>query len=197
MSLLELFLLAAGLSMDSFAASVAIGADSRRPDIPYMLKAAMLLALFQGAMPVVGWWAGTHFKTVIESTDHWIAFGVLAFLGGKMIRDNLPRRKKGETEAPSCTCRQKAGQWTARALVCVALATSLDALAVGISLALLDIGIVKAATIIAGVTLLFSLAGMGVGVRFGRRSDRWASLAGGVILVGIGVKILTEHLFFA
>lgn len=197
MNLFELFLLAVGLSMDSFAASVSIGADARRPAMRYMLKAAILLAVFQGGMPVAGWWAGAHFKTLIENTDHWIAFGVLVFLGGKMIRDNLPRRANRETESPSREGRDKAGHWGTRALICIALATSLDALAVGISLALLDIRIVRAATIIAGVTLLFSLAGMGIGVRFGRRCDRWAALAGGLILVGIGVKILVEHLFFS
>lgn len=196
MTAIELLLLALGLSMDSFAASVSGGVAMKRFSMVRALKIALTLAAFQAAMPVIGWIAGEHFKSLIESLDHWIAFALLGFLGGKMIWESL---REGHAPKDTCPCpkapeEDTAHPWSTRTTLCIALATSIDALAVGISFAFLNIRIVLATVIIFAVTLVSSLSGIGMGLRFGLRLNRWAGLCGGIILVGIGVKILVEHL---
>lgn len=196
MTAIELLLLALGLSMDSFAASVSGGVAMKRFSMVRALKIALTLAAFQAAMPVIGWIAGEHFKSLIESLDHWIAFALLGFLGGKMIWESL---REGRAPKDTCSCPKApegdtAHSWSTRTTLCIALATSIDALAVGISFAFLNIRIVLATVIIFAVTLASSLSGIGMGLRFGLRLNRWAGLSGGIILVGIGVKILVEHL---
>ena len=193
MTVFEIFLLAIGLSMDSFAVSVSGGAVMKRFSLRKALKIALLLAVFQAVMPVAGWAAGEHFKSLIESIDHWIAFGLLGVLGIKMIWESA---QEGEGDAALCKCGENVSSWSTRTLLCVALATSIDALAVGVSFAFLSIRIVLAAAIVFAVTLLSSLAGICVGIRFGMQLNRWAGIAGGIILIGIGTKILIEHLFF-
>ena len=190
MTVIEIILLAIGLSMDSFAVSVTGGAVMNRFSASKALKIAFFLALFQGAMPVIGWAAGEHFKSLIESVDHWIAFALLAFLGGKMVWESFRPENTG------CACGGQSVPWRTKTLVCIALATSIDALALGVSFAFLNIRIMLAASIIFAVTFLSSLAGIGTGLRFGKHLNRWAGLAGGIILVAIGTKILIEHLFF-
>lgn len=143
---------------------------------------------FQGAMPLIGWFLGIGFKNYIEAYDHWVAFGVLLFLGVKMIYEGWPR--KGESE-PCCI-----DPADTRTLVGLSLATSIDALAVGISFAFLNMTMIAPTIVIAGVTFAFSLVGVYIGRQFGRRIHNFAEVVGGVILIGIGVKILLEHLFF-
>ncbi len=192
MSILEILLLAIGLSMDSFAVSVSSGAVMQKFSAAKAIKTALFLGVFQGLMPVIGWAAGEHFKSMIEEVDHWIAFGLLTFLGVKMILESLRENPDGNP----CGCGEGYRPWRTRTLVCISLATSIDALAIGVSFAFLSISILTASAIIFGVTVLSSLAGIGVGLHFGRRLNRWAGIIGGVILIGIGVKILIEHLFF-
>ena len=190
MSILEILLLAIGLSMDSFAVSVSGGTVMQKFSAAKAIKIALFLGVFQGLMPVIGWAAGEHFKSMIEEVDHWIAFGLLAFLGVKMILESLRENPEGNP----CGCGEGYRPWRTRTLVCIALATSIDAF--GVSFAFLSISILTATAIIFAVTVLSSLAGIGVGLHFGRRLNRWAGIIGGVILIGIGVKILIEHLFF-
>ena len=183
MSLFELFVLAVGLCMDSFAVSLTSGVLLKPFTLSRVLKIAAFMAVFQGAMPLVGWVLGIGFKNYIEAYDHWVAFGVLLFLGIKMIYEGWPR--KGESE-PGCI--DPADTPT--------LATSIDALAVGISFAFLNMTMITPTIVIAGVTFAFSLVGVYIGRQFGRRIHNFAEVVGGVILIGIGVKILLEHLFF-
>ena len=159
MSLFELFVLAVGLCMDSFAVSLTSGVLLKPFTLSRVLKIAAFMAVFQGAMPLIGWFLGIGFKNYIEAYDHWVAFGVLLFLGMKMIYEGWPR--KGESE-PCCI-----DPADTRTLVGLSLATSIDA-----------------------------LVGVYIGRQFGRRIHNFAEVVGGVILIGIGVKILLEHLFF-
>ncbi len=188
MSIAALFLLAIGLCMDSFAVSLTSGVLLKPFTPARILKIAIFMAVFQGGMPLIGWALGVGFKSYIESFDHWIAFSLLLYLGGKMIYEGWPR--KGEEE-PCCFDPAET-----RTLVGLSLATSIDALAVGLSFAFLGISMVAPAIIITLVTFLFSLAGIYVGHRFGRHIHNFAEVLGGVILVGIGVKILLEHTCF-
>ena len=164
MSLFELFVLAVGLCMDSFAVSLTSGVLLKPFTLSRVLKIAAFMAVFQGAMPLIGWFLGIGFKNYIEAYDHWVAFGVLLFLGMKMIYEGWPR--KGESE-PCC-----------------------------IDPADLNMTMITPTIVIAGVTFAFSLVGVYIGRQFGRRIHNFAEVVGGVILIGIGVKILLEHLFF-
>ena len=199
MSIAELIILATGLSMDSFAVSLGSGALMRRRIAARALKTAVFLASFQAAMPVIGWAAGEKFKSLIESWDHWIAFGLLLVLGGKMIADTF--FTKNEKENADCLCRDENTKtsccpWKTRNLIGLSLATSIDALAVGVSFSMLNVDMAAPAAIIFNVTFIFSVLGIIIGHRFGRSMSRWASLFGGAVLIVIGCKILAEHLFF-
>ncbi len=190
MSLVEIFLLAVGLCMDSFAVSLTAGVLLKPFKASRILKIATFMAVFQGGMPVIGWLLGVGFQSYIESYDHWIAFALLLFLGGKMIYEGFPRR--GEEEQPCCF-----DPANTRTLIGLSIATSIDALAVGIMFAISSIEILSPALIIGLVTFAASFIGVHVGHRFGRRIHNYAEVLGGVILIGIGTKILIEHLFFA
>ena len=171
--------------MDSFAVSLMSGAVLRPFRWTKILKIALFLALFQGGMPLIGWWLGAGFLPYIQSYDHWVAFGLLLILGGKMVIEGWPRKKAESlyTFDPSGT----------RALVGLSVATSIDALAVGISFAALDMEMCMPAVIITLTTFAFSLAGQFIGYRFGRRLQSGAGVLGGIILMLIGLKILVEH----
>jgi putative Mn2+ efflux pump MntP len=174
-SLFELFVLAVGLCMDSFAVSLTSGVLLKPFTLSRVLKIAAFMAVFQGAMPLIGWFLGIGFKNYIEAYDHWVAFGVLLFLGMKMIYEGWLR--KGESE-PCCI-----DPADTRTLV-------------GLSFAFLNMTMIAPTIVIAGVTFAFSLVGVYIGRQFGRRIHNFAEVVGGVILIGIGVKILLEHLFF-
>lgn len=187
MSLIEIILLAIGLSMDSLAVSVAGGTVIRNCTAGNIFKIASVLALFQAGMTVAGYAAGMGFKKYICAFDHWIAFILLLYLGSKMIFDSM--QKEGEEECktnPLCN----------KTLCGLGVATSIDALAIGVSLAMLKATIVLEATTIGIVTFLFSAFGVYFGSRFGRKVDLKFDLIGGLILIGIGVKILLEHTVF-
>lgn len=185
MTLFEIVLLAIGLSMDSLAVSVTGGAVIRNCTAGNVLKIASVMGLFQGSLTLIGYLMGLAFAKYINVFDHWIAFTLLLYLGGKMIYDSL---KKKEEEKPLHPLK-------ANVLCGLALATSIDALAVGVSLALLDTSILLDASIIGLVTFLISGAGVLIGSRFGRTINLKFDLLGGGILVAIGTKILVEHLF--
>ena len=187
MSIAELIILAIGLSMDSFAVSLGSGALMKRRIAERALKTAVFLASFQAAMPIIGWIAGEKFKSLIESWDHWIAFGLLALIGGKMLWDAFHE----DDEELSCPAD---GKLDLRELVMLAIATSIDALAVGITFAFLRVDIVMSVGLISATTFVLALAGVVVGHRFGARYEKAATIAGGIVLVLIGTKILLEHL---
>lgn len=188
MSILEIFLIGLGVSADAFAVSMCKGVEMKK----FILKYALLIALFFGGfqmlMPLIGWAAGTLFEKYITEFDHWIAFGLLLLLGGKMIYDGIfdkDENKDGE-EKP-----MKLGFLT---LLVMAIATSIDALAVGVTFAFLKVNVWIAVSIIGATTFVFSLIGVGIGVKVGDKFKNKAEILGGVILILLGVKILLEHL---
>lgn len=188
MGAVELFLMAVGLSMDAFAVSVCKGLGMKRLNVRVALVLAALFGIFQGGMPVIGWLLGTQLLWLIEPVDHWIAFGLLAFIGGKMIVDALG----DEDEETGEVDRVAWGEF-----LMLAVATSIDALAVGLSLAVLNVDIAFPVVVIGVTTFVLSLAGVAIGHAFGSRYERPAQIVGGVVLVLIGLKVLLEHLGMA
>lgn len=187
MGFVELFLVAVGLSMDAFAVSVCKGLCMKRLDVRQALVIALFFGGFQALMPLVGWALGTQFEQYITPVDHWIAFVLLAFIGGKMLWDAF----RGGEEELSCPAD---GKLDLRELVMLSVATSIDALAVGITFAFLRVDIVSSVALIGATTFVLALAGVAVGHRFGARYEKPATIVGGVVLVLIGTKILLEHL---
>lgn len=187
MGFLELFLIAVGLSMDAFAVSVCKGLGMKRLNMRQAAVIALFFGAFQGLMPVIGWALGTQFERYITPVDHWIAFVLLALIGGKMLWEAL----RGGDDELACPVDQKLDF---KELVMLAVATSIDALAVGITFAFLRVDIVASAGLIGVTTFALSLVGVAVGHRFGARYEKAATIAGGVVLILIGLKILLEHL---
>lgn len=185
MPFFEIVLIAFALSMDSLAVSITAGASSLELANPkrLFLKIALFMAFFQGFMPLVGWLIGSSFYKQIASVDHWIAFFLLLLIGGKMIIDGL----KSEHEV------KKINFSSHKTLLILALATSIDALAVGISFAMLEISIIMPIVVIAIVTFIFSLSGTYFGFKFGNKVKLKIEIIGGLILIGVGLKILLEH----
>lgn len=183
MGLVELFLVAVGLSMDAFAVAICKGLALKKADGKSMALVGLWFGGFQALMPVLGYLVGVQFKDAITAVDHWIAFGLLAVIGGNMIREALA----GGEEAEDASLAP-------RNMLLLALATSIDALAVGVSFAFLDVNITAAAGFIGVVTFCLSAAGVKVGSVFGARYKARAELVGGVILILLGAKILLEHL---
>ncbi len=187
MSFISLILLAIGLCMDSFAVSLTGGVLMRPFKWLRAAKFAFIMAIFQGGFPLIGWLLGVGFRDYIESCDHWIALGLLLFLGGRMIYEAITEKDEAQCFDPCAT----------RTAISLAIATSIDALAVGISLSFLHVDMVESAAVIAITTFLFSIAGVGIGHFVGSKMQRGATIFGGIILIGIGIKICVEHLFFS
>ena len=185
MDLLSLLLLAAGLSMDAFAISVCKGLSMRSLSAGKSTIAGLYFGGAQMLMPIIGYFLGVGFRDLIEAYDHWVAFGLLIFIGGKMLIDAL-REKDDEAVAD--------GDFSFKGMFPMAIATSIDALAVGISFSVLSVNIWFASSLIGIVTFIFCFGGVAVGCFFGSRFRKPASIAGGIILCGIGIKILLEHL---
>ena len=185
MTLTELFILAVGLSMDAFAVSVCKGLALPRIKLKHALIVGLWFGGFQALMPVLGYLLGARFAQYIASVDHWLAFVLLAVIGGNMIRE----ARSGETEEADASL-------AFRPMLTMAVATSIDALAVGVTFAFLSVKVIPAVTLIGTVTCLLSMLGVKLGNRFGVRYKAKAELAGGVILVLLGLKILLEHLGF-
>ena len=184
MEIVSIILIAIGLSMDSFAVSVCNGLTIRNLNVKKLLTISFSLAIFQAVMPLIGWWAGIGIETYIKHIDHWIAFILLGSIGIKMIYEGLQKSEDvKDSELKLIT------------LIGQSIATSIDAFAVGISFALLDISIVTPICIIGVITFCFSYLGLHVGKRFGKQVGKKAEVFGGVVLIGIGVKILIEHMW--
>ena len=184
MGFLGILLLGIGLSMDAFAVSVCKGLAVRRADVKTALVCGAWFGFFQMLMPLIGYYLGRMFAEAIQAVDHWVAFGLLVLVGGNMIKESLD--KSEETSTPDLSFK---------AMLPLAVATSIDALAVGISLAMVgQVNIFFAAPLIGLCTCLLSAIGVKVGNVFGSRFEKKAQIAGGVILILLGVKILLEHL---
>lgn len=179
-----IILIAVGLSMDAFAVSICSGAQMEKPKKRYVLKIATAFGLFQAIMPLIGWLLGSSMKSLIEDVDHWIALGLLTFVGGKMIYEAV---RNGAVCRPVNFADN-------HILLMLAIATSIDALAVGITLNLLDMTVYKSVIIIGLITFLFSTSGVYIGKYFGSRLSNKVEVLGGLILIGIGFKILFSHL---
>ncbi len=188
MGLVELFMVGVGLSMDAFAVAVCKGLGMKKVNWRHAFVIALMFGGFQALMPVAGWALGSQLSGLIEPVDHWIAFGLLAFIGGKMLWDAF----HDDEGCESCGCDED--ELDMRELVLMAIATSIDALAVGVTFAFLGVNVVVAVAIIGVTTFALSFVGVAAGNHFGARFERPATVAGGVVLVLIGVKILLEHL---
>ncbi len=189
MSYFELLLLAVGLSADAFAVSVTNGMCMKNVKFGWTLAIGLTFGLFQGAMPVIGYALGSRFTKHITAYDHYIALVLLCFIGGKMIFEAL--KKKDE----NC-CNIKSTKLTFGALMLQGVATSIDALAVGVSFAAMNVHIVSAAAFICCVTFVLSIIAVMFGKKFGTLLNNKAEIIGGMILISIGVKIFVEHTFF-
>lgn len=183
MSFFDLFLIALALSMDAFAVAICKGLSVKKVGAKHILTVGIYFGGFQALMPLIGFLLGFKFERFIVSIDHWIAFVLLAVIGGGMIREALA---DGEDEAND--------SFSFKTMLPLALATSIDALAVGISFAFLGVDIVAAAVLIGVTTFVLSGAGVVVGNVFGAKYKSKAELAGGIVLILIGLKILLEHL---
>ncbi len=184
MNLGTVLLIAFGLAMDAFAVAVAGGFAVRCLRLRYALRIAFWFGFFQAVMPIAGWLAGVCLRGLIGAFDHWIAFGLLALIGGKMIYESFKFEKSDQ-----CGQEMKLG-----VLLILAVATSIDALAVGLSLSMLNVVIMVPAILIGLVTFALSFAGVCIGNRFGHFCEKRIELFGGLLLIGIGVKILIQHL---
>lgn len=194
MGFIELLLLAIGLAMDAFAVSIGNGLSMKKQNPKAAFAIAFSFGLFQALMPTLGYFLGSAFETVIRQFDHFIALIFLGFIGGKMIFDGIKELiadKKGETEELP-EFKLSFGK-----LLIQAIATSIDALIVGVSFAALpDVNIWTAVLLIGVVTFAISLAGVFSGKKFGQLLGSKAEIFGGIILVGIGLKVFIEHVFF-
>ena len=182
MDILELLVIAVGLSMDAFAVAIGKGLCVREVRLRHLFITGAWFGGFQALMPLVGFALGVSFAALVESVDHWIAFVLLGVIGANMIRGSFA----GDDDAPSA-------DFSARAMLPLAVATSIDALAVGVSFAFLKANIWLSALVIGLTTYLFSVAGIKIGHRFGARYRSRAEFIGGVVLVLMGIKILVEH----
>lgn len=182
--ILTVFLLAIGLSFDTFAVSVSSGVILPQIRFRQAIKIAIVLALFQGVMPIIGWAIGSGFKQYIEQIDHWVAFLILLVLGSKMIYESF----SDDPDKPASNPLELKNR------ISIAFATSIDALIIGFGLSIIHLGIIESATIIGIVTFIVSMLGLlfgkKIGIRFGKRME----ILGGIILILIGAKILFEHL---
>jgi putative Mn2+ efflux pump MntP len=184
LSFLDIFLIGVALSMDAFAVSICKGLSVKKAGVKHVLTVGVYFGGFQALMPMLGFLLGYKFESFITNIDHWIAFVLLAIIGGNMIREALGKDEDDKEN----------DDFSFRAMLPLAVATSIDALAVGISFAFLGVDIVTAALLIGATTFVLSGAGIFVGNIFGSKYKSKAELAGGIVLILIGAKILLEHL---
>ena len=190
MSIIEVLILAVGLSMDAFAVSVTNGMTKKNVNLKWAVAIAACFGIFQGLMPTIGYFLGSTFTKYVTQFDHYIALILLGFIGGKMLVDAF---KKEECDDNTCVL-------TVGALLLQGVATSIDALAVGVSFAAVMNSMslaMAAAAIITVTTFAFCLAGVFIGKKFGDMLNNKAQIVGGLILIAIGVKIFVEHVFFS
>ena len=186
MDSLTIIIIAVGLAMDAFVVSIISGSAYKQLHVKHALRMALFFGAFQAFMPLIGSLAGLTLREYIADYDHWIAFGLLAAVGGKMIYESLKIKSVEENPDPS----------NIFVLLVLSVATSIDALAVGITLSLIAGSIVVAVIIIGLMTFVLSYLGVYIGKRFGHFFESRMEAVGGIILIGIGTKVLIEHLFF-
>ena len=196
MDIISLLAISVALSMDAFSVSICKGLATKK----FSLKTALLCGLwfggFQALMPIIGYFLGAQFEHLIKSFDHWIGFGLLLVIGVNMIREALSEEESaddGQQPTAECSCSNTGF----KTMLMMAIATSIDALAVGVSFAFLSVDLWKSVIVIGITTFLFSFAGVRIGNIFGSRYSKAAEITGGVILILLGCKILVEHLFFS
>jgi putative Mn2+ efflux pump MntP len=183
----EIIVIAIGLSMDAFAVSVTLGLPVKKPKIIEIIIPGIYFGFFQAFMPLIGYFAGVNFAKNIQHSDHWIAFVLLGFIGGKMIKDSFSAEKEKLNENPFQFIK----------MLLLAIATSIDALAVGLTFAFFELNIFTAILIIGLTTFCISIAGVKVGHIFGTKFKAKAEFMGGAVLIILGIKILIEHLLSA
>jgi putative Mn2+ efflux pump MntP len=186
MDAITIILIAIGLAMDCFAVSVAGGVTIKTLKSLHALRIAVFFGFFQGFMALMGWLAASNFSELVAEIDHWIAFILLAIIGGRMVWDSF----RDESE------RKPIDPTNLKVLLILSVATSIDALAIGVSFAFLETSVVVPILTIGLASFLFSIAGVYIGDKVGGVFEKRAELLGGIILIAIGLKILTEHLFF-
>jgi len=186
MGLPEIIFIAVGLSMDAFAVSITLGLSVQKPRLKEILLPGIYFGFFQALMPLVGFLAGTYFANKIQELDHWVAFVLLGCIGGKMIKDSFSKEEKKAEDNPFHFSK----------MLLLALATSIDALTVGITFAFFKISIITAIAIIGCTTFCIASCGVVIGNMFGTRFKSKAEFIGGAVLVALGLKIVIEHLFF-
>jgi putative Mn2+ efflux pump MntP len=184
MNIITILLIAVGLSFDTFAVSVSSGLTIRHIRFLQAVKIAFTLAVFQSLMPLIGWFLGNQVSGYIANYDHWVAFGLLSVLGLKMAYESLKKDKENSNFNPL----------NLLVLLGMAVATSIDALVIGVSFALVEINIYWSILVIGVVTFLVSMVGMLFGKKVGGKLGKQMEIIGGLILIGIGIKILLEHL---
>ena len=187
MSLLNIILIAFSLSMDAFAVSISNGLILKKDKINAALKFGLFFGLFQFIMPLIGFYAASLFQSQIEALDHWIAFVLLFTIGSKMIHETFKKDEDAKNDESVTSLKN---------LIMLAIATSIDALAVGVSFAFFDINIFASSAIIGLITFALSFFGVIIGEKIGYKFSKNAERIGGAILIIIGFKILIEHLFF-
>jgi putative Mn2+ efflux pump MntP len=187
MDLISTVVLAFGLAMDAFAVSICTSITLTEIKFRYALKIALFFGLFQAIMPLIGWLAGISFRRLIGQIDHWIAFGLLGVIGGKMIVESFKIKKN------QCEIRGS-DPLNLYLLLGLSIATSIDALAAGVSFGVLKLNIWLVITIIGSITFVLSFLGTRIGKRLGCHFSSRVEMVGGIILIGIGIKILAEHL---
>lgn len=186
MGFIELFILAIGLAMDTFAVGICIGLTFKKITIKKALTVGLYFGIFQAAMPVIGYFAATLFAERVTYFSSWIAFGLLCFIGGKMILDSFKK-----DDCPTDSESEQSLKFAK--MLPLAIATSIDALAIGVSFAFLEVSLLPAVTLIGVTTLILSIIGLKIGNLFGLKFRSKAQVLGGIILILIGVRILLEH----
>lgn len=183
MGIIELVLIAVGLAMDAFAVSICKGLSMKKMDWKKASIIGAYFGIFQGGMPLIGYLLGVGFQEKIQAVDHWIAFALLAFIGGNMIKEALSKDEEDCNDSVDF-----------KTMIVLAIATSIDALAVGVTFAFLKVNIILAVLLIGIITFIISMVGVKIGNVFGDKYEKKAEFAGGLILILLGLKILLEHL---
>lgn len=201
MGFLAIFMTGIGLSMDAVAVSIAKGMTLKEKLLENAIKIALFFGVFQGLMPLIGWWAGRYFEEYIKSFDHWIAFILLGAIGGKMIYESIKGVKESKNksqvgvEVSSDIIINENEGLKNKDLIVLAIATSIDALAIGVSFAFLNVSIIPSVIIIGLTTFTLCVGAVIIGKKLGSVLQKYAELVGGIILIMIGLNILIEHLF--
>ena len=183
MSVWELLVIAVGLSMDAFSVSVCKGLSVEKVELKHILLCGLFFGIFQAVMPTIGYFIGSSFAEYVQKFDHWIAFGLLAYIGFNMIKE---ARQEEKLDA----------DFSLKTMTLLAIATSIDALTIGISFAFLDVDLLLSVTSIGLTTFIFSAVGVILGHKIGSKFSSRAEMLGGIVLIILGTKILIEHIFF-